>query len=107
MNSKIQYVYAPVSGKPQTKQIINNATTQKDEKDDTPKLKTVGDKRSIFTRTMRTKFGMTQDEFAKNIGIGKNVIHLYENSASVFNPSEWDKIVRGIDQLNKSIKKKN
>jgi ribosome-binding protein aMBF1 (putative translation factor) len=116
MNNKIQYVYAPASGnpndakvsfgKPQAKQIIKHTTTQIDEKDDTPKLKTVGDKRANLIKTTRAKFEMTQEEFAKNIGIGKNVITLYENSSSLFNPSEWDKIIRGIDQLNKVKKEK-
>jgi DNA-binding transcriptional regulator YiaG len=116
MNSKTQYIYAPVSGKasdstvsfgkPKSMQIVKESQQKEEkDKDDIQKLKTVGDKRSLFIKTTRAKFGMTQDEFAKYIGIAKNIISLYENSSSVFNPTEWDKIIRGIDQLNKTKNK--
>lgn len=112
-NHKIQYVYAPASGKPSDATVcfgkpkptqIVKEPQPIDEKDDVPKLKTVGEKRAHLIKSTRSKFEMTQDEFAKSIGIAKNIISLYENSSSVFHPAEWDKIMRGIDKLNKTKK---
>lgn len=113
MNKQTQYVYFPVSGKPsdatvyfgkpKPQQIFQEKKEEREEKD-VPELKTVGVKRSQLIKTTRAKFEMTQEQFAKSIGISKNVISLYENSSSVFHPAEWDKIIRGIDQLNKIMK---
>lgn len=112
--TKTQYVYAPVSGNPKDAEVyfgkqkptslVKTTSQTKDEKDDTPKVKTVGVDRSNKIKTTRANFGLNQEEFAKQLGVSKQVISLYENPNTIFNPSEWDKIVRGIDQLNKTKK---
>jgi len=108
---QIQYVYAPASGnakdaevyigKPKQNNLFNTVNKAEDEKDDTPKIKTVGIERSNKIKSSRASFNFNQEEFAKHIGVSKQVITLYENANSIFNPSEWDKIMRGIDQINK------
>lgn len=115
-NRPIQYVYAPSSGKsrdaevffgkPKNEVQIKTDKQYEDEKDDTPKIKTVGTKRSSLVKATRNSLNVTQEDFAKQLGVAKNVVTLYENPNSIFNPKEWDKIMHGIDIIN-NLKKKN